>query len=245
MRYSYMDSIQARNFLELRRHGEEPVLDGYVGIKGSGQRYPLEKIKLLRTELLSIMKKYPSELKQRDEKGGRFEAEACELVHKYLPYDSQAFADSTFWIWLATIEFSDIVEWRHGGHDRFAALSNYGINNRVENLIFRMWLRADIAYDHEAKDPYWLAKRGDQDLWRSHILRQSYASVRNLAQVFIEFQCGGKKNKLTTEDIRELAKRIRRLRANIMFEYLNKTQLREMISQQASGLKMGSTSRWH
>lgn len=236
MRYQCMDSTKARRFLELRRENNEPPLDTFVEAKGLGIEYPIDKINELRIELLKLKSKYPAELKQRDENGGRFEAEACEIVHRCLPFDPQAFADPHFWTWLAVTQLSEIVEWRHGGEGRFAALPNYGVGSRIESLIFRMWLRADLVFDSSAKDPYWLAKRGDQDLWRSHILRQGYASVRELAKTLVSFQCPQNGNRLTTDGIRELAKRIRRLRANIMFEFLNPGQLTNILTEQANGL---------
>lgn len=231
-----MDSSKAQRFLQLRREHNEQPLENFVETRGMGFDYPMDRIHKLRSELLALKSKYPSELKQRDENGGRFEAEACAIVHRCLPLDPQVFADPGFWTWLAVTHLSDIVEWRHGGTDRVAALPNYGIGNRIESLIFRMWLRADLVFDSNADDPYWLAKRGDQDLWRSHILRQGYASVRDLAKSLINFQCEKNGNRLTTDGIRELAKRIRRLRANIMFEFLNTGQLTDILTQQATGL---------
>lgn len=238
-----MESGKAQRFLLLRREHNEQPLDGFVETKGTGIDYPMEQIEKLRLELLALKEKYPNELKQRDENGGRFEAEACVIVHQRLPFDPQVFADSGFWTWLAVTQLSDIVEWRHGGSNRLAALPNYGIGNRIENLIFRMWLRADLVRDSTAKDPYWLAKRGDQDLWRSHILRQGYASVRDLARTLVNFQCQQNGNRLSTDGVRELAKRIRRLRANIMFEFLNTNQLTEILTEQASGLAVSGGTK--
>lgn len=243
MRYKSMDSGNAQRFLQLRRENNEPPLDSFVETKGAGADYPLDGIERLRAELMELKAKYPEELKQRDEKGGKFEADACAIVHCCLQFNPQVFADAGFWTWLAVDQFSTIIEWRHGGTDRVAALANYGIGNRTENLIYRMWLRADLVRDPLAEDPYWLAKRGDQDLWRSHILRQSYASVRDLAKTFISFQCMQNGNRLSTEGIRELAKRIKRLRANIMFEFLTTGQLNTILTQQANGLALAGTSK--
>lgn len=231
-----MESSKAKQFILLRREGNEPSLDGYVNVIGTGDEYPISHVQQLYKELFLIKENYPVELKQRDEKGGKFEAEACAIVHKFLKFNPQVFSDSGFWIWLAVTQLSAIVEWRHGGADRPAALANYGIGNRIENLIFRMWLRAELVFDQTANDPYWLAKRGDQDLWRSHILRQNYANVRELTKTLIKFQCQPDGNRLGTEGIRELAKRIRRLRANIMFEFLNTDQLMMLLTQQSNGL---------
>lgn len=246
MRYQSMDSSKAQRFIQLRREGQEPSLEGFVESKGVGEDYPAEQVQKLRAALLALKSKYPDELKQRDENGGKFEAEACATVHQCLPYDPQVFADSGFWVWLAVTQLSDIVEWRHGGKDRLAALANYGIGNRIENLVFRMWLRADLVRDPSAQDPYWLAKRGDQDLWRSHILRQGYANVRELARALVSFQClpeGYRLHQTDANGIRMLAKRIKRLRANIVFEFLNTNQLVALLTQQSAGLAVAGNPK--
>lgn len=241
-----MDSSKAQRFIHLRREGQEPALEGFVDTKGSGPDYPIDHVEKLRAELLEIKSKYPAELNEKDKNGGKFEAEACARVHQSLPFDPQVFADSGFWVWLAVTQLSEIVEWRHGGTDRLAALANYGIGNRIENLVFRMWLRADLVCDPSAQDPYWLAKRGDQDLWRSHIFRQDYANVRELARALVGFQClpdGYRLHPSNENGIRMLAKRIKRLRANIVFEFLNTSQLTDLLTQQSAGLATAGNSK--
>ncbi|NJD24474.1 MAG: hypothetical protein FIB06_03610 [Betaproteobacteria bacterium] len=246
MRYQSMDSSKAKRFIQLRREGQEPALDGFVDTKGSGPEYPIDLVQKLRAELLAIRLKYPAELKEKDRNGGRFEAEACEKVHQILPFDAQVFADSGFWVWLAVTQLSEIVEWRHGGTDRWAKLLNYGIGNRTENLVFRMWLRADLVFDQAAEDPYWLAKRGDQDLWRSHVFRQDYTNVREFARALVNFQClpeGYRLHPSNENGMRVLAKRIKRLRANIVFEFLSTSQLTDLLTQQSAGLEAAGNAK--
>ena len=235
-RYQAMTPQNARRIIDLLRSGEKPELNAYAEKRGSGTDYPEESVLALRHKLLELKKRFPDELKGKDKKGGEYEASACRIVHETLPHSLLAFSDADFWIWLAVARLPDIVEWRHGGADRYAEIANYGIGNRTENLIFRMWLRAEIVFDEEAEDPYHLSRVGDQDLWRSHIIRQGYANVRTVAKALIEFQFEGDTPRLSNNGIRELAKRLRRLRSNIMFEFMTPNQMTEIILKLADGL---------
>lgn len=104
-----------------------------------------------------------------------------------------------------------------------------------------MWLRADIGYDPKRKDPYELARRGDQDFWRSHVFRQSYGRCRTLVRALILYQfpdgSGNNRPTLKNDEIRELAKRLRLLHANMVFECLDQNSAYELISQEAERVK--------
>ena len=157
-----------------------------------------------------------------------------------LDVDPLALADHEFWIWLAVVQYADIVEWRFGTTGRHAKPANYGIGQRIENLFFRVWLRAELVKDPKAKDPYHLARTGDQDLWRSHILRQAYANSRLIAKALLRLQAGQLSvKKLTVENVRELAKRLRRLHANVVFEFLTFSQAEGIVLELSSDLKKG------
>lgn len=237
MRYPAISANQARDYILKVREGDEPVLESFINIKGSGSDYPLGWVDELHSKLVQVKAKYPSVLSKRDQAGGRFESEACEFVHKAVHNDLEVLADPEFWIYLCVARFADIVEWRHGGDDGTSQLANYGIGNKVENLLYRMWLRAELVYDQSSSDPYDLAKRGDQDLWRSHILRAGYSSVREVAKALIRFQYPtDKKSRLSTDGIRVVAKRLKRVRANIIFEYLSPQRIDSLIIAQSVNL---------
>jgi hypothetical protein len=235
-RYFAIAPDKARWVVDQRRLGGDPDLTNLVECRGQGVDYQECAVDDLRSRLLELKNDYSSELKKSDPEGGRFESEACVLVHRLLPVTNSAVADPGFWIWLAVVKLPDIVEWRHGGEGRFAELANYGIGNRTENLMFRMWLRAEIVYDPSADDPYYLSRFGDQDLWRSHIIRQGYSSVRDVAKCLISFQYGDGKPRLSSDGIRELAKRLRRLRANMMMEFLTPARIMGVLEDQAKDL---------
>lgn len=237
-KYYVMSPEDGMRYLKARDNGDDPALDDYQRIVGSGELMDMAPIEALSKQLQKLKKGFPLKLRTRDQEGGRFEQNACAIVHKSLANcDLSALRDREFWIWLAIVQFADIVEWRFGAVDRHATLANYGIGQLIENLLFRLWLRAEIAYDRKAKDPYHLARTGDQDLWRSHILRERYANARFVAKALLRLQARQLKiKKLTVDGIRELAKRLRRLHANVNFEFLTNVQAEALVLELSSDL---------
>jgi len=153
-------------------------------------------------------------------KGADFEAAAGPEIHQMLP-EHPALADPEFWIWLTLSECQEIVDRRYSGTRN---LKNFGIGGAGENLIYRLWLRAEIAHFAGKENEYELALVGDVDFWRSHIFRQSYGEVRPFVRALVEFQFPAKnrhKPRLKNAEIRELAKLLKRARTNLMFEVMS------------------------
>ena len=157
--------------------------------------------------------------KRGDPRGAAFEISAAPPIHQVLPSDP-ALADPRFWTWMTMTYGRGLVNWRYEGKPD---LANFGAGSSVENLIFRIWLRAEVSYSPELADPYELAKVGDIDFWRSHIFRQSYADARVFARALINFQfplASQRKAHLSIDDIRALVKRLKKARTNLQFELM-------------------------
>lgn len=157
--------------------------------------------------------------KRGDPRGADFEVAAAPIIHQALPSDP-ALADSRFWTWMTMSYGMRLVKWRYEGAPD---LANFGAGSPVENLLFRIWLRAEVSFSPELADPYELAKAGDIDFWRSHIFRQSYADSRVFARALINFQFpenGGRKPRLSINEIRGLVKRLKKARTNLQFELM-------------------------
>ncbi len=240
-KYFVMSGEDALKYLKARDNGDEPLPDDFQRTHGAGELMNMAAIDKLGSELRKLKKSFPTKLRKADPEGGHFEQQACSIVHRALAdCDPTALADNEFWIWLAVLKYADIVEWRFGATGRHAAPANYGIGQRIENMFFRLWLRAELVREPKAKDPYHLAKTGDQDLWRSHILRQAYANSRLIAKALLRLQAGQLSVKrLTVENVRELAKRLRRLHANVVFEFLTFSQAEGLVLELSSDLKKG------
>lgn len=239
MRYVALKSEHAIESLEARRRGEPVDEQKVLAFRGSGNDIDQVLVELAR-KLDEIKSRFPERLRRRDPAGGKFETEACSEVHRALPFDPQMLADYEWWMWLAVFHFRELVDWRHGGETGQAAPANFGIGNGSENLLYRMWLRADAGYDPARSDPYDLARRGDQDFWRSHVFRQGYGRCRSLVRALILYQfpdSAAGNPSLNTDEIRELAKRLRRLHPNVFFEYLDENTAYELIRAEAERAK--------
>jgi hypothetical protein len=240
MRYVALKSEHARETLEALRRAEPVDEQRVLAFRGSGDDIEQVVPPLART-LYEIKSRFPERLRhKRDPAGGAFEAEACAELHRALPFDPQVLGDYEWWTWLAVFHFRQLVDWRHGGERGLAAFANFGIGNGSENLLYRMWLRADAGYDPARSDPYELARRGDQDFWRSHVFRQGYGRCRSLVRALIlyQFPDGSAGNSsLKTSEIRELAKRLRRLHPNVFFEYLDANAAYELVKAEAERAK--------
>ena len=187
----------------------------------------------LATELMASLSKISKTIKQ-DEKtisGSEFEVAAGPVIHRLLPLHP-ALADPEFWMWLAVLYGEEIINWRYGAN---ADRKNFGIGGAAENLFYRLWLRAEIAYDADAEDEYELAAFGDIDFWRSHIFRQGYADARNFARALLNYQFPSdkqRKPRLKTVEIRDLAKILKRARTNVMFEIMSEARAAEFIESE-------------
>lgn len=245
MRYTALRSEHAMETLEALRVGDVPDEQRALEARGAGAEDVQDSLPALAEALYAIKKKYPDRLGRRDPAGGRFEAEACSEVHRLLPFDPQMLADYEFWMWLAVFHFRELVEWRHGGDTGQAAPANFGIGSGSENLLYRMWLRADAVYSPYDLDPYGLARRGDQDFWRSHVFRQGYGRCRPLVRALVRYQFpDGSVDGPTLKipEIRELAKRLRRLHPNMVFEYLDEESAYLLVAKEAERAKRAVTA---
>ncbi|WP_326914464.1 hypothetical protein [Sphingopyxis chilensis] len=163
--------------------------------------------------------------------GSYFEVVAGPEIHAVLP-DHPALADPEFWIWLALVPCASIVRWRYGEGNN---TRNFGLGGPGENFMYRLWLRAEIGYFEESDDVYALARVGDIDFWRSHVFRQGYGDVRHFVRALVRYQFpadNGGKPRLKTVEIRELAKRLKRARSNLMFELMTMERASQFIESE-------------
>src|SRR5262249_38449742 len=157
--------------------------------------------------------------------------------HKRVQTPPEIIADPDFWLWLAVVQFPDVVEWRYGNAKDGTSVANYGIGARNENLMYRLWLRAELVLEVGAADPYYLCRRGQIDFYRSHLFRQGYANARSFARALLKFQYRGDDSSepfLKLAEIRELVKRLRRLRTNLFLEILREDECKQIIEDEAA-----------
>lgn len=234
MRYPAMTAADAAIHLASRRAGNVNT-EPSVRTKGLGLEMDQSFIDELRGGFGALKAATPGGLKN-DAQRNEFEGKAARLVHGHLPIDTEILSDPEFWIWLAVACVPDIVEWRYGNKEGGTKPANYGIGSRKENLLYRMWLRAELVLDERHEDRYHLANAGQIDFYRSHLFRQGYANARTFARALIRYQYPKSDSapKLKVDDIRELVKRLRRLRANLFLEILPEEECRAVIETEAA-----------
>jgi len=229
MKYPTMSAADAAKYIELVRNGENPSPSTYSKLVGQSPRISEDVIKEAVEKVREIQKKYPDQLRPRDPKGGEFETEAGEVFRKSLDLPPEVSGDRNFWRYVAVVHMFEIVTWRHPpDKGDFTALANFGIGTPWENLAARMWYRFEVARNPGADDPYELCRLGDQDLWRSHILRIRLGASRHIVRTFLDYQypkAAERKPRLQMSSkkdvgIRSFIKRLQRFHATTAFEVL-------------------------
>lgn len=241
MQYPTMTASDATTYLQAKRSGNHLDVDSLARYAGSGGEFAGSFLQPLRAALTATMASFPDGIKSKaDPTANVFEGKASRVIHTGLHVDNEVLADPEFWIWLAVTHFPDVVEWRYryGKESSAAQLANYGVASRNENLLYRLWLRAELVLDEKAVDRYHLADSGQIDFYRSHLFRQGYANARNFARALLRFQYPKKSNptepKLKTLEIRDLVKRLRRMRSNLFLEILPEEECRAVIEAEAA-----------
>lgn len=171
----------------------------------------------------------------------RFEAEAAVIMFDELGL-SDPVSDPEFWIWMAVEPGACLISKRYPGTEAnlIPNRTNFASPNARETYFYRLWARGHLGYDAAAKDPYALARSGDIDFWRSHILRQSLTEAGSLRHALIRFQYphgAASSPNLSTPKIRKLIKRLKRTAANINVEMLNHEQAEHLIRREWCALK--------
>ncbi|CAN7487381.1 DUF6339 family protein [Variovorax paradoxus] len=233
-----MSALEGSVQLSARRAGLGDHSDAGVKTKGVGAELDQSFVDELRSELADLRGTWPDGFKN-DKERNVFEGKAARIVHAAVPSDSEMLSDPEFWIWLAVVCFPELVEWRYGNPEGGTKLANYGVGSRTENLLYRLWLRAELTLDDQHEDRYHLAEAGQIDFYRSHLFRQGYANARNFARALLRYQYPSKDvaaPRLKILQIRDLVKRLCRMRSNLFLEILPEEECRAVIVAEAKVL---------
>ena len=245
MTYPTLPLEAASDLLAKRRRGGPWSAKPFVHWIGNGERFDREQAISLLYKLARIRKKLKADpLPQA--KGKEFEGPACAVVHQELGLPTTTAAAREFWLWLtfgaADGQFCEIVDWRFGTQGGIGEV-NYGLTSKAqiwEGLFARLWFRGHIGRGKSRNDPYSVAKRGDMDIWRSHVIRQEYGRCASVAKALVRFQypdAKGKSRRLKVTELRALAKRLRVLDASICFEMLDESAVTELIKENVAKIR--------
>jgi hypothetical protein len=244
MRYPVVKASDALLYLNSLRTTEPRDIDQYVLFRGEGPDVDTSFVSSLRSDLTTLRSLFPDTINKRSSAGTDFERQAAAMVHTWVPAAAEVLTDPEFWLWLCASQFKDLVAWRYGTTLDLVDRKNFGIGSAGENFMYRLWLRGEIGLDDEARDKYHLSRRGDIDFWRSHLFRQSYANARTFAKTLLKFQYPDEESnepRLKIVVVRDLVKRIRRARVNLMTEFLDEKMSLSLINTELAALPIKET----
>lgn len=257
---------QAQTFMSAKKWAVPAILEAspYFALRGEGSEAALDAVENLAEDL--------DQLKRKDVSTPTFDAVARAIVHQNLAaLEPEVLASPDFWRYLSAVRFRKIVELRHPKNKKSSSdggvdgnWNNYGAlrSDVRESLFFRLFTGAELTYDSSnAGDPYHLTRVHDVDLWQSHIVRVFTGDNPRYARALVEWfrdrsewyshvqkydvkKLFGEYNKdPEIRHLRDFVKRIRRLRSNIVHEYLSYDELRKLVSLEALD-SLGSIAQW-
>ena len=238
------NEVARRVVLAHQKGKDARVLDSELDHIGSGQVWESENADGAVRELTDLKDSLLSD-ERGDVNDQQFDRAACKILHHELNIPPNLAASDDFWRWLAVERFYDVIEARHSRRSSVARLMNFGIDGPpTSNRLRILWLRADIVYDATSEEPYHLATRmSPTDFWESGIIRHRYGWSRNLARLMTQFQypdpeSGTGTLHLTHENgIRMLYKRLKRMHSTIAFEYLEDSELLDILKTKSADLR--------
>ncbi|MDR9391927.1 MAG: DUF6339 family protein [Trueperaceae bacterium] len=239
MRYPTLSLGDAKRVLETWRAGDPREAETTWRGPANDEAFDVESIEDVIDELHELRRRWGEPKGAEQGYWTRFEGSAAAIVHATLDVPPDVASDPEFWAWLVLGSGHDgparLVTWRHvRGDAEFGTRDeNYGVTTDLEKGLFsRIWLRAQLAFDPDAPDPYALARRGSQDLWRSHLLRTEYGQVPHVARALLTFvhpDDDPERPHVPTDVVRAMAKALRRRHASSAFELLDADGARALI----------------
>ena len=235
MTYPAASKVETEKYVAGRRTHELARSDLHAEQRGGEFDGDYEAIIDVLDDLLAEWESTDTSRMKSDQAKDALEGKLAVTLHKVLvDLPGSVLSDRDFWRYCAAHLF-ELVEWRNGNG---CSLSNYGaetVSGIRECMPHRMFDRANIAYRGGVaagdKNPYTLATFGASDVWRSHILRVQNGNAPIVAH---EILGDVKAGNLKTDVIRPFIRYVRRARANVMFEVLDRQQARDLVDRETN-----------
>ena len=196
----------------------------------SGGEVDQEAIRDLNTRLFELMENVDG----KRGKGAAFERLAVPVIHEKLNLSPIVAGDAGFWRWLTFFndgDFVEVVDWRYGPNAKFRE-QYLGLGELKKCFLAYLWFRANAVYNPKNSDPYLHARRGQSDLWTSHIIRVDFGSMPSMARAFIQFLHPDQEaQNLSLSEYRELIKELNRRNGSTLLELLDDKEALDFVSQ--------------
>ena len=210
-----------------------PLRDKPEGVlRGQGED-PLNRVRPELLRLIDDWKKTIKKIGDSSVKKEELEGELSSQLFRVLEsLPVTMLTDSDFWRYISSEYFFEFTLWRDG---EACALASFGASSSSVNfdcVPFRMFNRGLIAFTitEDINDLEYSHIPGT-DLWRSHILRVLTSYSASMSQAILDEY---KEGNLPTAVVRDVAKSLRKSRANIVFEVLDLDQSAEILTKEIS-----------
>lgn len=163
--------------------------------------------------------------KSKDKKYSDFEREASPMVAnllRQLPLSCKF--DPGFWSYLS-YRIADVIIWRYPPNDSDGWAKNFVASHTVSDFIDGFLPRIAVK-GLVAEGSTGSTALTQQDFWRSHILRVKTGFSKNVSQAFAEAVIS---DEIVVEKQRSMAKLIRSIRSNVIFETLSASQAKDVV----------------
>lgn len=239
VRYPVVRLVEAQRYVLRRQNGELGVEDrpDFEEEGASGDETLLPAV----TDIADRISDLYQSSKARFTSGiarDRFEGSLAVQLHERLrEFPARVLTDDDFWRYLAVRGLYEFVSWRDGQSSGSPALASFGASSPRVNydcVPFRMFVRADIAslivksgaQDLDVMD---ISSVAGTDLWRSHILRSQSSFSPDYVRLLLEHH---ERGVLPAAVVRDLAKRVKRVRSNVLIEALDAEGSRTMFDRE-------------
>lgn len=225
MTYPTLSKDSARDLLDRHRR-DEVVVDEFekTTVFRDGGSFEMERAIEVSAVLWELAK---TKMERKHLGGFDFDRQAASIVHERLRLSPLVAGDADFWRWLTFAANGELMELVDIRYERDPTLGGpreiyYGLGNIKKGMYAQLWLRADSVVDDTLDDPYELTRRGNVDVWDSHIIDVDFGSVHQFARAFIRWVFPTEEDQtLELDDYRILAREITRRNASMTLEILD------------------------
>ena len=130
-----------------------------------------------------------------------------------------------FWTYLSW-RCADVISWRHPASDKEGWVKNffarYSASDFIDAFLPRLVVQGLITRDDSARSFI------RQDFWRSHVLRVKTGFSKEVSNGFANISHN---HSINTEEARIMAKKVRAIRSNVIFEALDKAQAETLVGE--------------
>jgi len=182
----------------------------------------------------------------------KFDSQAAPLVFEALNVLPFAILnDIDFWRYMAVHVMYDVVDWRYPKDNG----SRWGSNpsQSIRTITYAWFIRGQLCQNFDSEEIALVNKVGDIDIWTSHVIAVLHGSSSAIMFEYfrkcVEWQKpNGGWNQWGRLAFRDLAKQLKALRSNYVFDIIDKLSARQiverlsLVSEQIATMKLESNS---